>query len=62
MPSSGWGVEDVSEKEFELFEQRWKRVVKEGMEREWLGSLVAALHAGADLDSATWAGIEEWDL
>ena len=62
MPSSGWGIENVTPGEYRRFEQRLRQAKESGMEVEWLGSLVSALHQGADIDSATWAGIEEWDL
>lgn len=59
MPNSGYGVEEVTKDQADRFMNRLRHASKEGMVIEWLSSLVAA---GADLDTATWAGLEEWDL
>lgn len=67
MPSSGYGgvmlvggPED-SAKAVRLIE-RAKLAMSRGFFVEWLESFLAAWEATHDLDIASWAGLEEWDM
>lgn len=71
MPSSGYPIENLSEKAaapederelFLLFEKNAKRAMEYGLFSEWLSCFVGAWNTTKDPWEAAWAGITEWDL
>lgn len=73
MPSSGYGIEWLIPHETEQDKkehhgratrlvERAKHAMDSGMFIEWLESFVAAWNQTKDVDIASWAGLEEWDL
>lgn len=70
MPSSGYGIATLFDEEHpkKHYEQvvrlieRAKHAMQSGMFPEWLASFVAAWEETHDVDIASFAGLEEWDL
>jgi hypothetical protein len=42
--------------------ERAKHAMEQGLFVEWLESFVAAWEQTKDVDIASWAGLEEWDM
>jgi len=75
MPSSGYGLTDVirehcndresQERHYAKVQRLVKRAklaMEHGMFTEWLESFLAAWEETKDVDIASWAGLEEWDM
>lgn len=70
MPSSGYGIIDLIRTDnpdehyakVTRLNERAEHAMSLGMFCEWLESFVAAWEKTKDVDIASYAGLEEWDM